>query len=76
MKKRLVAIKGGGDWMDASVDHLNVPEDMDLDAEHKAWRKWYNEEYCGHVGDVKYISFIDWAKNNGAESVTVEEYWD
>lgn len=28
---RLVAVFGGGDWADASINHLNLPEELDLD---------------------------------------------
>ena len=41
---RLVAIMGGGDWYDASVEHLEIPDDMNLDEMKAARDKWYKNE--------------------------------
>ena len=43
---KLVAIKGGGDWGDASVDFLAVPKGVDLDAAKAAYNVWYRDEYA------------------------------
>lgn len=68
----LVALLGGGDWFDASVDHLVVPDGTDLDAEYKKYREWYNTVYvpslrrdAGYIfgvkkGGVEYMTFEGW----------------
>ena len=43
---RLVAIEGGGDWADASVDYLIVPDGVDIEEEKVKRRKWYRDVYC------------------------------
>ena len=72
---RTVAILGGGDWNDASVSHVSVPDDMDLDAKYKEYRAWYRE-WSGNsqrkFGD--YQSFEEWLLKNGAEVADVEEF--
>jgi len=78
MSKRLYAICSGGDWNDASVDHLILPDSLDIDEEKKKWRTWYGEEYYRKKG-VKYISFVDWLLKAGARAPTEEEvtvWWD
>lgn len=68
----LVAILGGGDWYDASVDHLVVPDGIKLDEQYKLYQAWYNDVYrpslkkdVGAIfgirtGDVEYMSFEGW----------------
>jgi hypothetical protein len=71
---RIVAILGGGDWADASVDHLVIPEGMKL-AEMKAiYDDWYQSEYLPMRPDQpKFISFTEYLKQQGARSTTSEE---
>lgn len=42
---RLVAIEGGEDWSDASVDYLVVPDEVNLDVARAAQRHWYELVY-------------------------------
>lgn len=72
-----VAITGGLDWYDASVDFLTVPAEMDLHARYVAWRKWYDTEYCAAMQrneSRKYISFVDSLKLAGATDGTIEVF--
>lgn len=65
---RRVALRRGGDWADASVDLLDVPDGVDLNAECVAWNRWYEQEYLDQSTDeqgqntVPYIDFICWLK--------------
>lgn len=77
---RIVAILDGGDWTDASCEHLVVPEGVDLVAAAAAWRCWYEETYLAKNGPatvpVPYMSFTDWLKtHHGATEAPVEEFW-
>jgi hypothetical protein len=68
---KLHAILGGGDWTDASVDHLLIPDGMDLEAEKVAWRKWYDETYLpgmrgAMLPRVPYQEWVEWLLERGA----------
>lgn len=56
-KTKLIAVLGGGDWADASVDHLVIPENVDIENEKNKRQKWYNEEYRR---GMEYYSFPEW----------------
>lgn len=81
-EKRIVAIMGGGDWYDASVEHLVVPSGMDLNAEHRAYREWYHREYCTaqRAGNkMAYLGFSEWLIKQGAHRTAddeVLEFWE
>lgn len=88
MDTRPVLITGGGDWCDASADLLEIPIDVNLTAEHAAWRQWYDTEYHPAVKlrDAapahakppcpKYIHFLDWLRNRGATDSNIETFED
>lgn len=42
---RLVAILSGGDWTDAGVYHLRIPDSMDLKEEKQQYDHWYQTVY-------------------------------
>lgn len=72
---------GGGDWYDASVDHLEVQDSVDLDAEKELWWAWYHKEYRPKLNtpeQIEMVDFVDWLINKGVATRTnkVEEYWD
>ena len=69
---RLVALLGG-DWYDASVDHLLIPDGMDLKKEMEAWKEWVQKVYGQPGSDVPYIFFPDWLVQHGAQKATSEE---
>ena len=72
--KKIVAIMGGGDWYDASVDILEVPKDMNLQREHELYEVWYKEKYCGSTHE-EFMTFPQWLKKKGAKEAEVEEFW-
>lgn len=82
--KKIVAIMGGGDWYDATVEHLVIPKSLDLEHEYKLYRKWYKECYCKKyesetVASGEYMTFFQWLMKKGAEKPSEEdlvEFWD
>lgn len=77
---RIVAIMGGGDWKDASVEHIEIPSNVNLEEEHSKYRQWYENVYCPEHRsdkDPEYMSFTKWLLKAGAtETDKVEEYWE
>lgn len=84
---KIIAIMGGGDWADASVAHLVIPDGMNLDKEHDAYREWYQNKYLPALRrsrdvvhlKVKYITFANWLIKHGARQTTEEEvleFWE
>lgn len=77
---KLIALRGGGDWSDASLDLLSIPDGMDLEKEKSDWHAWY-EGYCDEWrtwyevdGDKpSYIPFADWLKQRGARDAREDE---
>ena len=59
---RIVAILGGGDWNDASVDHLVLSRDVDLEAAHIKYNDWVNHAYRPATDGVKpeWMTFADY----------------
>jgi len=68
VRRKLIAIHGGGDWADASAEYLMLPEGMDANQEH--WK--YKQAMQGKVGG-EYKSFCDWLKERGAREPTNDE---
>lgn len=69
--ERIVAILGGGDWSDASVDHVIVPSGSDLDALHKQYDRWYRGDYLPALrrGEKSgFATFPDWLVKTGHAS--------
>lgn len=80
MQKKIYAILGGGDWYDASVKHLILPEGMDLKTEQKLYEQWYREVYAMDVrsnpsttAGVKYMDFEEFLISKGAREPTNDE---
>lgn len=42
---RLVAILSGGDWTDARVSHVKIPDSMNLKEEKQRYDHWYQTVY-------------------------------
>lgn len=70
MPKQFVAITGGGDWADASVEFLVFETPItteQLEAAKKERDRWYAEEYCaGLRGDkpkVQWESFTTFVRH-------------
>lgn len=59
---RFVAIEGGYDWYDASVDYLVVPADLDLGQAKADYREWRKAD--PHLSFPEwldqYLSFSEW----------------
>ena len=80
--KIMLAIMSGGDWTDASVEHLVISKSVDLDNEMALYKSWYYEEYCKRFEEgrqVEYITFSQWLKRKGAKEPPKNmliEYWE
>ena len=76
---KLVAILGGGDWADASVDFLMLPDDINLEDAKRAWREWY-KTYDPYAKSCIYISFVEFVKKNYSatepDDTQLTVYWD
>jgi hypothetical protein len=73
----LIAIMSGGDWADASVDHLVLPTGMDIELKRIEYEEWYRTEY--HKGGIAYKSFPQFLEQQGARAPTEEEltiFWE
>ena len=60
---KLVAIEDGGDWADAGVAYLAVPETVDLAHEDQLYYAWLQEVYAPQRragADPKFLSFQQW----------------
>lgn len=64
------------------MEHLVVPSNMDLDAEHQAHRDWYYQQYCPALqagNKIPYLGFSEWLIKQGARQTTddeVLEFWE
>lgn len=80
---RLVAILGGGDWADASVDHMALPDGMDPEAMRAKYEDWYRNSYCAGPSDpnrgllqppsCRYMTFPEFLISRGARYTTEAE---
>lgn len=72
----------GGDWNDASVDHLAVPDDMDLAGMKALYDVWYRDEFAPaqKAGTpIDFVTFPQYLQQQGARPTTdteIEEFWD
>lgn len=68
---RTVAIMVGGDWADAGVYHVQVPDDTDMQSlndEYTVWRRESGEPYK---------NFEKWMLSTGkAKESDIEQYWE
>jgi len=75
--KKIWAICSGSDWADACVQHLILPDGMNIAQERQDHKKWLREEY--QKTDFEYKSFVDFLILRGAtvpkESI-LEEFWN
>ena len=77
----IVAIMGGGDWNDAYVCHIVVPDGTDLDSEKRLYEEWYKTEYCGagKASRIPFMTFPEWLKSRGSRDTSdseVVEFWE
>jgi hypothetical protein len=75
---RVVAIKSGGDWTDADVQHVVAPPGLDFDAAHARYRAWYADEYVTiypRRERPEYMTFDQWlVQREGCAPGGVEEF--
>lgn len=74
--RKQVALMGGGDWADASVCHVEVPVDLDMDNAYREFESWRTADRDRWIASG-YMWFPEWLKKNkdGTES-SVEEFWE
>jgi hypothetical protein len=75
---RTVAIFSGGDWCDASVDHINIDDSFDLALALLEYKEWLRLKVHVKPRLHEYLTFTEWLiQNKGAqESDLVEEFWE
>ena len=68
---KITAIMGGGDWADASVDHLVLPGDWDIVEKNREY-----QDAGGYRGTRMF--FVEWLIGQGARRALdeVEEFWE
>ena len=74
---KTIALFGGGDWEDASIALLDIPDDMDVEEMKTRWRVWYEEFYCPNykVGKKpKFKTVVDLMLEHGAKRADIEEF--
>ena len=75
---RLVALYSGGDWNDASVDHVVVKKGLNLTQEYEQYRTWLNRDY--KPGSVPFVTFKEWLidrhKAREAGKKEIEDFWE
>ena len=75
---KLVGVLGGGDWTDASVTHLVIPDDMDLSQQKINYNRWYKNVYVPSLREPSkrcenFYSFTQWLIKNGARDATEDD---
>ena len=81
MTPRIVALMGGGDWYDASVDLVVVLADVSLPAEKEQYERWLRDEYTPALHRKEnplYMDFGEWlrARCGARDAHEVEEFWE
>lgn len=82
MSNKIWAICSGDDWYDASVDHLVLPDGMDIQEERKERTHKMQEYYLAKRNgrEAKWPgTFVQHLMNKGAVKPTneqLEEYWE
>ena len=76
---KLLAILGGGDWVDASVEHIVAEDDIDLSILKDTYKTWYHDIYI--PGKVPFMSFAEWLIFKGHARKAIDgidyiEYWE
>ena len=80
--KKIWAICGGGDWYDASIDYLILPNEMNIETEKKLYNHKMQEHYLANRNgrESKYPgTFVEHLISRGAiepSDEQLEEYWE
>ncbi len=71
MSGRIIVVVGGGDWNDASCDHLSVPDGLDLVKVRKEYIRLYQSARDDRVR--RWISFVEFLRQQpGVTEADVE----
>ena len=77
---KIVAIMGGGDWTDASVEFIEISNNVDLKALYKDYNNWVKDVYWKYKDtdkQVSYMPFINWLiKYTNIKEADIEEFWE
>lgn len=76
---KIWAICGGGDWNDASVEHLVLPDGMDITEERKNHRQAMREYHSKKTAESWPGHFVEYLVSKGAVvplEEQLEEYWE
>jgi len=80
---KVLAIFSGGDWYDASCDHLILLKDIDLTKEEENHTNWYKTEYLPRLKkglSPVYYTFTEWLIKKGfarkVKENELQEYWE
>jgi hypothetical protein len=78
---KLIAIYSGGDWSDASCQHLILPDGMDINSEQISYDVWYRDYYKSKKEGIKveWQNFATFLIGRGATEPgpeILEEVWD
>ena len=86
MSSKIYAIMSGGDWADASVVHVIVPEGINVEEERKKCKEYYRNVFCksktppSYNANVPYYSLDEWlVEFCGAKLATeneIKEIWE
>lgn len=73
---RTVALLGGGDWADASVDLLDIPDGIDIEKIKAEWFVWYRTDYLPNYkagNKPQFKTVIDMLLALGAKHSDIEK---
>ena len=87
-KNKICAICSGGDWADASVAHIVLPKEVNLEKERKRYNKWltdvwykrkkWEEKYPGK--EIRWYNFdsflIELCNGRRATDDDLEIFWE
>ena len=67
---KIAAICSGGDWCDASVTHVTIPETMNLAEEYKRYEEWWQD--LRRKRSNNYATFAEWLVSQRAAGLPAE----
>jgi hypothetical protein len=74
--KKIIAIESGGDWTDASCEHIVLLKEVNLDKEKRKHEIWYEKIYLPALkrdANPKYFSFTEWLIEGGLARKTEDD---
>ena len=77
--KKIWAICGGGDWNDASVEHVILPDGMDIAEERKNHKQALSRYHHLMIAEIWPGNFVEYLISKGAvvpPEEQLEEYWE